>query len=188
MNTFESRISEIEQSYTALDDTIRQELRGTQEALQAAQERVRGLETRYQVEVLKGGETATRLKIELEVARDAVGLLTEMASQLEAELQTGELVEAQMRRHEAVCEAVENQGNVAIAQAIQAAEQARDAYRQALDAMVETQHRVAATARKSYTRTAKLGRPLDTPVLVRYSASEFPIPEPAESASAASFL
>ena len=188
MKNFTDKIAEIESAFTAQDEKLRTELRGTTEALQAARERARALQTKYQVEVLKGGETATRLKIELEVAKDSVALLEEMASQLEQDLNSGELVDAQVRRHEAVCEAVENQGNVAIAQAVQAAQVARDNYKAALAEMVHVQHAVAQVGRKSYTRTAKLGRPVDTPVLVRYSASEFPIEEPAESASAVSFL
>ena len=188
MENFQKRIEEIEAQFNDTDDKIRAELRGTQEALATAQERAKGLETSYRVALTKGSADATKLRVELTVAQDSVALLQEMAAQLEAELQTGELVEAQMRRHAAICAAVEGEGNHAIHEAVQAAQEAREQYKAALETLVQVQHRVALVGRQSYVKTAKTGRPVETPVLVRYSASEFPIPEPAESASAASFL
>lgn len=188
MKNFQKRIDEIEVQFTNTDEKIRTELKATEQALATAQERVRTLETKYKVELAKGGQDAVRLKVEVEVAKDSVALLEEMVGQLEAELNAGEIVEAQMRRHEAICAAVEAEGAHAIHEALVVAQEARDAYRAALETLVQVQHSVADVGRRSYTRTAKLGRPLDTPQVARYTASDFEIPAPVESASAVSFL
>lgn len=188
MKAFEDRIEEIEAAFADQDTELRQELHGTSEALAAAEDRVEALKVRYQSELIKGGQDATRLKVELTVAEDTVRLLAEMAEQLRADLNSGELVEARLRRHEAVVAAVHEQGNAAIAAAIQAAEQARDNYRAALAEMIRVQHAVADTGRKSVFLTSQTGRPCNAPTVARYNASEFAIEEPSQSASAAPML
>lgn len=188
MKNFTDKIAEIESAFTAQDESIRAELRGTEEALQAAQERAKGLETAYKVALLKNAPEATRLRVEVSVAQDSVALLEEMAAQLKQDLNAGEIVEAQLRRHSAIVAAVEGEGNHAIAQAVQAAQEARDSYRQALQSMVETQRKVAEAGRRSYSKTARLGRPVGAATVARYDADQFEIKAPAESASAASFL
>ena len=188
MENFLNRISEIESQFTALDSELRAELRATEAALESARERAEGLRTRYRVEALKGSQDALKLKVELGVAEDAVELIQAKAATIQADLNSGELQEAMMRRHAAIVSACECEGNAAIGAALEAAVAARDAYRAALQAKVATQHKVAATARRSYAKASGLGRQLAVPQLVRYSSSEFPIPEPAESQSAASML
>ena len=188
MNTFEDRIKEIEAQFNDTDDKIRAELRGTEEALATAQERVRGLDTAYKVALLKNAPEATRLRVEVSVAQDSVALLTEMAAQLEADLDAGEIVEAQLRRHSAIVAAVEAEGAHAIHEAVLAAESARDIYRRALEAMVATQHKVAQVGRQSLVKASKLGRPVDAAQVARYTADDFEIQAPAESASARTFL
>lgn len=189
MKNFESKIAEIEAQFTSQDADMRRELRGTQEALQAAEDRVQALKVRYQSELIKGGQDATKLRVELTVAQDSAALLDEMADQLRQDLNRGELIEARLRKHSAIVDAVHEQGNAAIAQAIQAAEQARDAYKEALAEMIRVQHGVCSVARKSCFEVAQTGRP-DTarPVAARYAASDFEIPAPSESASAMPLL
>lgn len=188
MKNFLKKIEEIESTFKTLDSEIRAELLGAEQALADAQTRLTSLETRYQVELVKGGQDASRLKIELEVARDRASLIEAKAGQLRQELEAGEIVDAQLQRHAAVCAAVEGEGNAAIAQAVQAAERARDAYQQAVQGLVRIQHAVAEIGRRSYSVTAKLGKPLTTPTVARYVASEFTVAEPEESHSTTPFM
>lgn len=188
MKNFESKIAEIEAVFQTQDADMRTELRGTQEALQAAEGRLEALETSYKAALIKNSPDATKLRVEVEVARDSAALLTEMVDQLRADLNTGEAIEARLRRHSAIVAAVEGEGNAAIAQAISACEAARDMYKSALENMVKTQHAVADTGRRSVFLTSQTGRPCNAPTVLRYSSSEFEVEEPAQSASAAPIL
>lgn len=188
MKEFLERIDAIESVFQATDEDLRRELKATQEALATAQDRVKTLGTRYKVELARGSQDAVKYKVELEVAKDSSALVEEMVRQLEADLESGELQDAMIRKHGAVCVAVRDEGNSAITAAIQTAEQARGAYKAALENLVATQHRVAQVGRQSYVRTAKLGRPVDAVQVVRYTADDFEIPAPAESASATPLL
>lgn len=188
MKNFESKITEIEAAFQTQDADMRTELRGTQEALQAAEGRLEALETSYKAALIKNSPDATKLRVEVEVSRDTVKLLQEMADQLQQELNRGELVEARLRRHAAICSAVETEGNEAVRQAISACETAREQYKQALETMVKTQHKVADVGRKSVFLTSQTGRPCNAPTVLRYQASEYLIEEPAQSASAAPIL
>lgn len=188
MKNFLSKIEEIEQTFTTQDTKLREELKATEQALADARERVQSLETRYKATLLKGDEASSKYRVELTVGQDTVRLLEEMAAQLRQELENGELQDALLRKHSAIVAAVEAEGNDAVHKALQAAQEARDSYRAALETLVTTQHSVADVGRRSYSRTSKLGRPLDAAQVARYTASEFMIEQPAESASAVSFL
>jgi DNA repair exonuclease SbcCD ATPase subunit len=187
MQNFQKRIEEIEAAFQTTDEKLRGELRGTEQALADARARAEALETRYKAMLLKG-EDATKLRVELTVAQDSVALLTEMAAQIRQDLEAGEIVEAQVRKHAAVCGACEAEGNHAISQAIAGAEAARDAYKSALETLVTTQHRVADVGRRSVFTTSKTGRSCSPPTVARYQASEFEIETPSPSASAAPML
>ena len=189
MNAFMQRISEIESQFASQGSELRAELRQAESDLAQAQERAEAAQTRYRAALMRGSdEEAAKLRAELAVAKDRVALLEEAVDQRLADVNSGEAVEAALRKHNAVIGAIEAEGSHAINVALEAAVAARDAYKTALGELVRVQHHVAGVGKKSHFDAARHGRPLDVATVARYSSSEFAIPEPPESQSARPLL
>ena len=189
MENFLNRISEIESQFASQGSELRAELRQAESDLAQAQERAEAAQTRYRAALMRGSDDeAAKLRAELAVAKDRVALLEEAVDQRLADVNSGEAVEAALRKHNAVISAIETEGAHAISQALEAAEAARDIYKAALDELVRIQHHVAGVGKKSHFDAARHGRPLGTANVARYDSSEFAIPEPPGSQSARPLL